>query len=374
MKENEKLMTTISLSPPMRGAVLGYGFIASLGHLPAYRARRELRGDVDIVALADISPERRALAAAAMPGARIYESAQALIAAEAQNLDFVDIATPPVDHARLARLALDRGLHVLCEKPFTTDANEAAALLDRARAVRRVIFPCHNYKHAPVVKGIRAALAAGTIGEVHAITLNTFRATHARGIAEWKPDWRRDLEIAGGGIAMDHGSHTLYLAFEWMNGYPEAVSARTFNATPGRWSTEDTVSAVLRFPRAIATVLLTWTAGVRKVIYTLQGEHGAITVDDDTIQVATMTSAPGPDTRWTTEHSLIASHWMDASHVSWFDSMFDEFRGAVDRGDYVSRSALDAYWCVQAIAAIYASAREDGREIQLSRLALPLAS
>ncbi len=173
---------------------------------------------------------------------------------------------------------------------------------------------------------------------------------------------------------MDHGSHTLYLAFEWMGDYPIAVSARTFNASGGRWHTEDTLNAVLRFPNGIASILLTWTAGVRKAFYTLQGEKGAITVDDDDMQIATMSGRPGIDANWRTEHSRIASHWMDASHVGWFNSMFDEFRDAIERHDYVSSNALDAYWCVQTIFAAYQSAREDGREIALSRIALPLAS
>ena len=58
-------------------------------------------------------------------------------------------------------------------------------------AVKRVFFPSHNYKHAPVIKAIRGVLESGELGPIHLVTLDTFRTTHAKGVAEWQPDWRR---------------------------------------------------------------------------------------------------------------------------------------------------------------------------------------
>src|SRR5262249_23625177 len=89
----------------LHGAVVGYGFIRDKGHAAAYRQRP----DVQIDAIADIAPERRAVAAAAWPQARIYESHEALLSAEAGQLDFVDVATPPSDHAAIAHAAFDAG-------------------------------------------------------------------------------------------------------------------------------------------------------------------------------------------------------------------------------------------------------------------------
>jgi predicted dehydrogenase len=363
-------MTAASL-PPLRGAVLGYGFIAGKGHVPAFRQRARERGDVEIVAACDISPSRRAQAHAALPGARIYETAEALLEAEAGRLDFVDIATPPVDHARLGHLAFDRGLHVLCEKPLTCSVEEAQGLLEHARRAQRVLFPCHNYKHAPVVKAIRAELESGRIGRVRSVTLSTFRNTHAKGVPEWNTHWRRQHRHSGGGIAMDHGSHTFYLAFEWLGAYPTAVTAKMSNLEPDRWDTEDNFSAVLTFPNGLAHAHLSWTAGVRKVIYSLQGDRGAITVDDDEMQVALMERTDGPEVaqgavRWEVERSTVASDWMDASHVGWFNSLFDQFRAAIATGDFVGREAREAYLCIQLIDGAYRSAREGCREVPLS--------
>jgi predicted dehydrogenase len=356
---------------PLRGALIGYGFISGKGHIPAYLERAKQEKDVEIIAVADICEARRNQAQEALPKARIYSDYRALLNAESSQLDFVDISTPPCDHAAIAHAAFDHGLHVLCEKPLTTTLEDAHALLKHAKKAQRVLFPCHNYKHAPVVTTIREIIASGKIGKVRSLTLNTFRNTHAKGVTEWKTHWRRESKYSGGGIAMDHGSHSFYLTFDWMGAYPTAVTAKMTNLEPGKYDTEDNFNAVLTFPQGIANAHLSWTAGVRKVIYTIQGERGAITVDDDDLQLALMQSTNGPDVAqgavtWSVEKKSIASHWMDASHVSWFNSLFDQFKKAIDDGDFVGKEAREAYLCIQLITSAYRSAQEGCRELPLS--------
>jgi predicted dehydrogenase len=278
----------------------------------------------------------------------------------------VDIATPPADHAVMTHAALDRGLHVLCEKPLATSIDEARSMLRHAAEAGRVLFPCHNYKHAPVIKAVRAVLDAGRIGKVHLVTLQTFRNTHARGCGEWRPDWRRERRHSGGGIAMDHGSHTFYLAFEWLKSYPTAISARA--STSGAFDTEDDFSCSLKFPTGVASAHLSWTAGVRKVMYTIHGERGAVRVEDDHIEVATQVAASGTGggaVGWQFDRREISSDWMDSSHVTWFNSLFDDFKIAIERGDFVGKEAREAFLCVQLITTAYASAREGCRELPL---------
>src|SRR3954471_1006395 len=100
----------------LRGGLVGYGFIMERGHAAGYRDRANASNDVEIVAVADVSEERRELARRHFPGVRVYADHRSLLAAEYMNLDFCDVATPPSDHAEVAHAALDRGLHVLCEK------------------------------------------------------------------------------------------------------------------------------------------------------------------------------------------------------------------------------------------------------------------
>jgi predicted dehydrogenase len=355
----------------LRGALIGYGFIMEKGHAAGYRQRAAGDvGDVEIVAISDISADRRETARAAWPGARIYDDYRALLDAEAGRVDFVDIATPPSEHAAIAIEALRRGLHVLCEKPLAASIDEARSMLRQAVKSERVLYPCHNYKHAPVIKTVRGLINSGRIGKIHLVTLQTFRNTHAKGVAGWRTDWRRERRFSGGGIAMDHGSHTFYLAFEWLGSYPTAISARA--ATLGPFDTEDDFSCSLRFPTGTASAHLSWNAGVRKVLYTLHGERGAIRVEDDDVELAVQergAGAAGGATTWTFERQAISSDWMDSSHVTWFNSLFDDFKGAIVRREFVGREAEEAFLCVQLIATAYASSREGSRELPLPGLA-----
>jgi predicted dehydrogenase len=349
-----------------RGAIVGYGFISSSGHLPAYQGRE----DVEIVAVADICEARRNLAKEILPGARIYPDYKSLI--QNESLDFVDISTPPSHHEEIAAVALEKGIHVLCEKPLTTSLQAAYRLIDLAQRNQRVLFPCHNYKHAPVVKAIGDVIRTGKIGEIRSVSLNTYRNTHAKGVPQWEPHWRRHRKWSGGGIAMDHGSHSFYLAFDWMKSYPTAVTAKVNclgKDLPGfNFDTEDDFSCTLTFPTGVAHVYLSWAAGMRKVIYTLHGERGAIRVEDDEIQVYVMKKANKEDVAqgavdWDVERKTISSLWMDASHTTWFNSLFDEFLVAVEKNQYVGQQIQEAVRCVEVIETAYRSAELKSREL-----------
>jgi predicted dehydrogenase len=340
----------------LRGALIGFGFIAEKGHVPAYLSAPNA---FDIVAVADICAARRDKVRHLLPNARVYADTKTLLAAEAKQLDFVDIATPPCDHAAIAHAAFEHGLHVLCEKPIATSGADARSMLDHATAVKRVFFPSHNYKHAPVIRAISDVLATGELGPIHLVTLDTFRTTHAKGVADWQPDWRRVRKTSGGGIAMDHGSHTFYLAFDWLGSLPTAINAKMSNLST--FDTEDNFNCTVTFPTGIAVAQLTWNSGFRKVIYTLHGSNGAIKVEDDDIEIHRKRAGGKVDV----EKITAKSNWMDASHAEWFVHLQREFAGAVVRGEYVGREARDAAACVQLIETAYASARADGKQLPL---------
>src|SRR5665213_971949 len=331
----------------LKGALIGFGFIAEKGHLPAYSA-----GGLEIVAVADINAERRRAAAAALPHARIYETHEELLSRE-NHLEFVDIATPPYAHARIAVAAFERDLHVLCEKPMAMTVEEARMMVDTAVRKKRVVFPSHNYKHAPVIRAVANVLGQGLIGPVHHVTLDTFRNTHARGVSEWRESWRREKKFSGGGIAMDHGSHTFYLAFDWLKSYPTSLTAKMSTAPGTGFDTEDTFSTSITFPNGTAVASLTWCAGIRKVIYTIHGEKGAIRVEDDDGEVSVMETPNLPNApakKWKVTEEKIASDWMDASHTIWFQSLFGRFTAAIENKDYAGKDAQDALRCVESVS------------------------
>lgn len=347
----------------LRGAIIGYGFISERGHAPAYASFGD-HAPLRVVALADICAARREKARAGLPGVRVYETHVELLEKEGSRLDFVDITTPPCDHASIAHAALDRGLHVLCEKPLTTTVEEARSLLDHARRAKRVLYPCHNYRHAPVIKAVRRILDAGVIGEVSMVTLQTFRNTHAKGVSEWNRDWRREKRCSGGGIAMDHGSHTFYLAFDWLGGFPSAITAK-MSTLVGGYDTEDNLSCTLTFPNGTASAVLSWTAGVRKVIYTIHGSRGAVRVEDDDIETTVGEARPDGSIAWEVQRERVASNWMDASHTIWFRSLFEQFAAAVAAGEWVGHDAETALRCVELITRAYESASRGSRELVL---------
>lgn len=350
----------------LRGAIVGFGFISERGHVPAYKLAGANR--FEIVAVADTCAARRERARLLIPNVRVYESHSALLEAERGRVDFVDITTPPSAHARIAQAALGNGAHVLCEKPLATSAEDARSLIAQARQTKRVLFPCHNYKHAPVIRAVRRVIDEGEIGRVRLVTLQTFRSTHARGADEWRPDWRRERQYSGGGIAMDHGCHTFYLAFDWLAAYPVAITAKM--STLGAFDTEDNFSCTITFPTGMATAHLTWTAGVRKVLYTIHGDQGAVRVEDDDVEVAIMKGGrPDGSGTWGKRKREVASAWTDASHVGWFCSLFDEFARAIQRDDFVSRETEGSVRCVELITSAYDSARSSAREVNL-----PIAS
>lgn len=349
------------MTPTLRGACIGFGFISSKGHGPCYRSRRVHPGDFDIVAIADISPARQLEAQRQFPNARIYDSWEKLLELEKNHLDFVDIASPPYAHAEIAIRALSHGLHVLCEKPLAANPGEAFAMAEQAIRMKRVLFPCHNYRHAPVVRSVRHLLEVGVIGTVHLLTLQTFRPTHARGVPEWRPDWRRERCYSGGGIAMDHGSHTFYLAFEWMRAYPTAITAKT--TMLGNFDTEDNFSCTLSFPTGLATANLTWTAGTRRVLYSLHGDRGSLLVDDDEVRV--MSDVMPAEALQAPFTHTAPSHWTDASHQEWFSGLLDDFRIAIEERRWISRDTLDALTCINTIHAAYRSADQHSLEVAI---------
>jgi len=241
-------------------------------------------------------------------------------------------------------------------------------MLSAARASGRVLFPCHNYKHAPVVKVIEDAIRSGRLGEITSVTLQTFRNTHAKGVKEWKTDWRREKKYGGGGIAMDHGSHTFYLTFSWLASLPVSLTAKAVKLSP-EWDTEDNLTVTLEFPgRRFAHAYLTWTAGMRKVIYTVQGTRGSVMVNDDDAEISIgfpNTGSHAGTADYKLEKFTIESDWMDASHTKWFNSMFDKFLGCIERGDVLNDEIRESYACVEVIEKCYRSSAQRSQELWL---------
>lgn len=131
-----------------------------------------------LAAVSELSEGLRADLAAAHPDLPIDADPAALLAR--RDLDAVVIATPVATHFALAREALLAGKDVFVEKPMTTDAREAEALVELAEARGRVLMVGHLLLYQPAMRWIKEALAAGLIGTLHALHQERLNLGRAR--------------------------------------------------------------------------------------------------------------------------------------------------------------------------------------------------
>lgn len=328
-----------------RIALAGFGSIAEHGHLPALRAL-----GYEVVAVADVTPERLIRAQALLPGAELFSSPEALIASA--QAEVLDICAPPSTHADWMVAACERGIPaIVCEKPFVLSIDDYARVAAARARSGATILSVNNWMYSDLYQTVAGVLASGRIGELRSIRLHTARTGAARGHAGWSPQWRIDLAHAGGGIVLDHGWHQLYLLLNWFGSQVESVSARTRTADPRHAPVEDEADIELHFPGGEAALELRWTAEDRSNGGDVRGTTGEIAIYDGSIVVhngAIVEEIPFGGRL--TESS---------SHPDWFESMFAV--DIVDTGrDEAARTFAEAGTLVSLVTAIYRSARMDG--------------
>jgi predicted dehydrogenase len=337
----------------LRGAVIGLGNVAIHGHLPGWLGRPDIR----IVAAADARPAQRAECDARLPGARWYDSPEALLAGEA--LDFVDICTPPSSHAPLIESALGRGLHVLCEKPLVSSQGDLARVTSAAARVGRVLHTVHNWHHAPMLSLTDELIRQGEIGGVRRIVWETLRVRPAPAGDGREGNWRVNPAVAGGGVLTDHGWHVFYVLPAWIGSRPRSVGARLETRRHTDFAVEDTASVRLGFADATADILLTWAAEERRNRVEVHGTEGRIDLQGDTL---VLTGKDG-ERRWPGLPALSdGSH-----HPEWFHKVAERFVAAVAGDAQVDVNLAEAALCCEIEHLARESSRCGGVPLPLSR-------
>jgi predicted dehydrogenase len=336
----------------LRGAVIGLGNVAIHGHLPGWLGRPDVR----IAAVADSRPVQRAECEARLPGARWYDSPEDLLAGE--PLDFVDISTPPSSHAPLIQSALDRGLHVLCEKPLVSSPADLRRVALAARSAGRVLHTVHNWHHAPILSLTADLIREGEIGRVRRIVWETLRVRPAAAAAGSDANWRVDPAIAGGGVLTDHGWHVFYVLPAWVGARPTSVGARLETRRHTAFAVEDTASVRLEFADASAEILLTWAAEERRNRIEVDGTEGRIELRDDTLVL----TGKGGERRWPGLPALSdGSH-----HPDWFHKVAGRFLAAVSGEAHAETNLAEAALCCEIEHLARESSRRGGVQIPLS--------
>jgi predicted dehydrogenase len=220
--------------------------------------------------------------------------------------DAVVIATPSNLHGPMVRAALDRGVHVFCEKPFCLDPEEGAELATRALEVGLVTQVGYHNRFVGAFREVKSLLDQGAIGEVVHVM------GEAYGPVVLKPQgstWRTN-RAAGGGSLYDYAAHPLNLV-NWYLGEPTAVGGTVLRSIFSR-STDDAVFTTLDFAgRATAQLCVNWSdESVRKMTtqVTLWGTAGRIYADRQECHVFLRPGSAAPpgyqegwNVRYTTE-------------------------------------------------------------------------
>jgi uncharacterized protein (TIRG00374 family) len=326
----------------LRGALIGAGNIALGSHIPQWTRHQRLREEVEIVALADMSPSNLARAREVLPGARQYRLAEELFARE--ELDFCDICTPPSSHRILVEGAVARGLHVLCEKPLAPGIKEAEGIATAVRRADVVFQPCHQYHFSPQWLAVRRLLPR--LGRVYFAEYEVQRTEANAGNLNWTPAWRTEPSLAGGGILADHGPHILYQIASVL-GEPHRVQATLRTLRHLEYQVEDTALVTLDYEGGLASVRLSWAARSRRVSFRFLGERGELCGDDHGLRLAAET---------TEEIRFDDGMSRDSKHADWYAPLFTGFVDRVWAGDRGTEGLDEALSVARVIGRAYESA------------------
>jgi predicted dehydrogenase len=217
-------------STPLRVALIGYGFAGKTFHAPLIRS-------VPGLAVSTVVSRDAAKVRADLPGMHVVANVDAALSDP--QTDIIVIASPNDTHAPLARAAMEAGKHVVVDKPFALDLEQARELAGVAREHKRILSVFQNRRWDSDFLGVRQAVAQGTLGEV------THFESH---IDRFRPQVRtrwREQAGAGAGLWYDLGPHLVDQAL-CLFGLPDRVWASLATQREGGVVT-DWAHAVLEY-------------------------------------------------------------------------------------------------------------------------------
>lgn len=254
----------------LRVGLIGCGNVVSYGHRPALTTLP----DVELRALADITPERRKIGQDwfQLTEANLYADYRELLARE--DIDAVVVTVPQQFRRQIVLDAFAAGKHVLSEKPIADTPIVAAELCQAAESAGLTFAMVHNYHFFPEYRLIKQLLDAGEVGKLHVLTMNYLGVIDNPGAKEYQSDWRHTMG-AGGGVLMDL-IHAVYLV-EWLAG-EQAIQVNAFIDAPTyahrQPMVEDLALLQVAFPSSYALINVAWGQGVGGV--DVSASHGQI--------------------------------------------------------------------------------------------------
>jgi predicted dehydrogenase len=231
----------------MRVAVIGAGVIGRLrAQTVVDNPKTELAGiaDVNRVAVAEVATSSRT-----KPFADYRQMIDEL------EPTAVIVSSPVMLHEEMCRFALDRGCHVLVEKPLAASLDACRRILTAAEEARRVLAVGFNHRFYPAIRYLKKVLADGRIG-----TIDHLRIFGGHdGLRNFRAKWMYESELSGGGCMMDVGLHMTDLARHVAGEIVEVCGVASGNVwrVPG---SEDNAMAILRTESGVPIIYQsTWT-------------------------------------------------------------------------------------------------------------------
>jgi scyllo-inositol 2-dehydrogenase (NADP+) len=219
-------------SPIMRTALIGYGLGGSAFHAPFLSTTPGL----ELSAVVTGNPERAAEVRDRYPSAEVLSTVDEVWAG---RFDLAVVTTPNRFHNAHARAALEHGLHVVVDKPFSGSSEEARALVELAASLGLVVAPFHNRRWDGDFLTARRLVDEGALGNVH-----RFESRFERWRPELKDTWKESGDPADlGSIVFDLGTHLIDQAIA-LFGRPVDVYAEIRTLRDGARAEDDAFLAL----------------------------------------------------------------------------------------------------------------------------------
>jgi predicted dehydrogenase len=231
----------------LKFALIGTGGIAQ-----TYAQAFQTSKCCELVAVADVRKES-AEAFAEPFGAKAFADYKSL--AENSEIDAVIISTPPNSHPEIAMYFMQRGVHVLCEKPLCLSSAEAKEMIATAEKTGVKFTMASKFRYVEDVIKAKSMVASGVLGEVVQFE-NAFTAK-----VDMSRRWNSDKEIAGGGVLIDNGTHSVDIIRYFLGAIDEILALETSGTQ--NLSVDENVKLLAKTRGGIAaSVDLTW--GINK--------------------------------------------------------------------------------------------------------------
>ncbi|MCI8589274.1 MAG: Gfo/Idh/MocA family oxidoreductase [Clostridiales bacterium] len=212
-----------NLDDKVKVAIIGTGWIAG-AHIHQYLQME----DVEVIALADLVPGRAQDFAKkyGLTNARCYLSDEELLAAEKDNLDAVSICTYNAQHAPCAIHALDAGVHVMLEKPFTVTLDEAVEIMRAEKRSGKILTIGYQPRMSPNMQMVKKIIDSGELGKVYYMQAGGGRR---HGIPTPFGTSFIEKETGGIGASGDIGTYSLDLLMLAV-GYPKPLTVSGYTS------------------------------------------------------------------------------------------------------------------------------------------------